>query len=986
MTQQDSFIQIATRKVASLNVKSTTFRHRETGALHVHLSSKHKENVFMVAFPTIPKNSSGVAHVLEHTALCGSRRYPVRDPFFMMIRRSLSSFMNAFTASDWTAYPFASQNKKDFFNLLDVYLDAAFFPNLDGLDFSQEGQRLELEDPSRLDSPLTYKGVVYNEMIGSMSSPTSRLWQSITTHLFPDTTYRFNSGGEPRDIPNLRHADLLAFHKEHYHPSNAMFFTFGDLDPKVIQAQIEDQVLKHFQATDVSHIRVNDQPRFIAPIAVEQAYHHEQEKAQTHIVLNWLLGHSFDVDAFLSQSLLADVLLADSSCPLYHALEQSPLAKSPSSLCGLDNNLRQMIFSCGVEGSDPEHADAIERLIMTTLETVKREGIAAEKLEAAIFQMEMAQREITGSSYPYGLQLILATLPAVIHQQEAHQLLDIDQPLQRLREAIKKPNFIKDLIDKCLLNNNHRLRIVLKPDAQYRNKENQLLQERLQQEALALKQRDRQALLRQQRALEKRQKRQDNPNVLPKLGMQDIPKTIEIAKGKTWSHPKLTLNFYPQATNHMVYHDMILPFPALTAKEQEIFPYCTMLWDELGCGKRSYREMQAWQNRVSGGISLESSVCHWVNDHNKTHSSLLIFGKSTREHYQDLQELLHTTFYDVRFDEYDYIRKQIAQNRLSFEQSINQSGHAFAMQASAGYCNDLAYWAMQSTGLIALQNMQKIENKIDQEDALEAFCHSLAALYQKLTQQGPKSHLCIGEKAWENSFQKNIDATWSKSRLDASGSVFAIKPQAIAQKQMWIANTQVHYCAKSYSTVPMSHSDLPALLVLAKVLSNGYLHTAVREKGGAYGGGAVTHLDSGIFSFYSYRDPRIEGTLADFDASLLWAKQGDWPKRMLDEAKLGIIANMDKPHSPAAEARHAFYQEMTGRSPDFRQQLRRKILAVSKEDVCKVVQQYFDPEKASTAVLTHSGTLKTLGDLGMQVYDLNAVNKSVKTKVKACKV
>src|SRR5210317_1723061 len=222
-----AFIPVRQHTVDSLNIRVEQYEHRATGAAHYHLASDYSENVFLVALRTVPHDSTGVAHILEHTALCGSERYPVRDPFFMMLRRSLNTFMNAMTSSDWTAYPFASQNRKDYFNLLDVYLDAVFFSRLDPLDFAQEGHRVEFAEPDNPDSDLVYKGVVFNEMKGAMSSVSSTLWSKLCEHLFPSTTYHYNSGGDPEHIPDLSYEQLQDFYRSHYHPSNAIFMTFG---------------------------------------------------------------------------------------------------------------------------------------------------------------------------------------------------------------------------------------------------------------------------------------------------------------------------------------------------------------------------------------------------------------------------------------------------------------------------------------------------------------------------------------------------------------------------------------------------------------------------------------------------------------------------------------------------------------------------------------------------------------------------------------
>ena len=236
-----AFELLRTESVPSLKVIYEEYRHRETGAQHIHLASDNSENVFLVALRTVPMDSTGVAHILEHTALCGSEKYPVRDPFFMMIRRSLNTFMNAFTSSDWTAYPFASQNKKDFNNLLDVYLDAVFFARLDPLDFAQEGHRMEFADPNDSSTELTFKGVVFNEMKGAMSSINSVLWQTMSKYLYPTSTYHYNSGGDPENIPDLTYEQFIEFYKTHYHPSNAIFLTFGDIPAAEHQEKFQER-------------------------------------------------------------------------------------------------------------------------------------------------------------------------------------------------------------------------------------------------------------------------------------------------------------------------------------------------------------------------------------------------------------------------------------------------------------------------------------------------------------------------------------------------------------------------------------------------------------------------------------------------------------------------------------------------------------------------------------------------------------------------
>ncbi|HEY8385374.1 MAG TPA: insulinase family protein, partial [Porticoccaceae bacterium] len=433
-----SFEFLRRQTVKSLNLVVEEYRHRVTGAQHIHLASDSSENVFLVALRTVPEDSTGVAHILEHTALCGSEKYPVRDPFFMMIRRSLNTFMNAMTSSDWTAYPFASLNRKDYFNLLDVYLDAVFFSRLDPLDFAQEGHRLEFAEPGNPDSPLVYKGVVFNEMKGAMSSPVSTLWHGLGKYLYPTTTYRHNSGGDPECIPDLTYQQLRHFYETHYHPSNAIFMTFGDIPAATIQERIETQALSRFQRLDVE-ISVPDEKRYLAPVRVEEAYAFDEDAPsdnKTHIVIGWLLGASTNLLESMEAHLLSSVLLDNSASPLLQALETTDLGNSPSPLCGLDDSQKELCFVCGIEGSEPDRARELERLVLDVLERVAREGIPEEQVAASLHQLELQQREITGDSYPFGLQLLMTALTSATHRGDPIALLDLDPVLETLRQRI----------------------------------------------------------------------------------------------------------------------------------------------------------------------------------------------------------------------------------------------------------------------------------------------------------------------------------------------------------------------------------------------------------------------------------------------------------------------------------------------------------------------------------------------------------------------
>jgi len=947
--------------IESLGIEMQEFVHRKTGALHYHIAAENEENVFLVAFRTVPEDNTGVAHILEHTALCGSEKYPVRDPFFMMTRRSLNTFMNAFTSSDWTAYPFASQNRKDYFNLLDVYLDAAFFSRLDPLDFAQEGHRVEFSEPGNSDSPLVYKGVVFNEMKGAMSSPVSTLWQTLTRYLFPATTYHFNSGGDPEAIPDLSYEELLAFYKSHYHPSNAVIMTFGDLPAAELQERFETQALGRFEALEEA-ITVEDEKRYFSPVCIEEGYALEQDdlNAKTHHVLAWLLGPSIDLEQQLKAHLLSRVLLDNSSSPLRYALESTELGLSPSPLCGLEDSNREMAFMCGLEGSEPQQAADFEKLVLDVLQEVAEKGVPQEHLEAALHQLELSQREISGDGYPYGMSLILASLSSAIHRGDPIALLNLDPVLEKLREDIKEPDFIPAMVRELLLDNPHRVRLTLRPD-------NQLSERRDAAEAVALEKikqqltaEQRQAVIEQAEALESRQNQIDDESVLPKVTIADVPAQMRIPTGESIQPEGVEYSYYAQGTNGLVYQQVIMDLPELTESEQQLLPLYSHCLTELGCADRDYQQNQAWQSQVSGGIHAYSTIRGSISDEQSVTGYMVLSGKALVSKEQELSQLLRETLETVRFDELSRIRELVSQQRTRKEQSITGQGHSLAITAAVSQFAPASLLAHKQRGLQGIVDVKALDDSLNQAENLQSLSDQLVALHSKVL-QAPRRYLLVAEPEHQKQLSDTLRDTWPIIEAD-DFSGFSLPKTRSAVCQAWTTSTQVNFCAKAFPTVPVEHPDSAALTVLGDFLRNGYLHRVIREQGGAYGGGAGQDSADAVFRFFSYRDPRLTETLDDFDAALQWLQDEEHEPQKLEEAILGIVSSIDKPGSPAGEAKQAYHSSLFGRTPEQRRGFRQRILQVSISDLQRVAAQYLKPELASVAVVTSPTAAETLGD------------------------
>ena len=970
----EAFEKVNASTISSLGLTVTEYRHKLTKAMHIHLASEDDENVFMVAFRTMPMDDTGVAHILEHTALCGSQRYPVRDPFFMMIRRSLNTFMNAFTSSDWTAYPFASKNKKDFENLLGVYLDAAFFSRLDPLDFAQEGHRMAFSDPKNPESDLVYQGVVFNEMKGAMSSPESQLWHRLSQHLFPSTTYQYNSGGEPSAIPSLAYEDLKAFYKSHYHPSNAVFLTYGDLPAEWHHSRIQQLALAQFEKGDTD-IAVSKAKRHISPQRITEHYALEETSQKTYHVLAWLLGDVTDLHGVLDAYFLSRLLLDHSASPLMHALETTQLGTGPAPMDGVIDTTREIAFACGIEGSDPEHAEALESLVLSTLKTVQKNGVDQATCESVLRQLELEQREVGGAGYPYGLQLCLRALTPAIHRADPIAYLDMDTALVGMREKIKDKQFIPQLIEQLLLNNSHRILLTLAPDSTLADTMIKQEKKQLADAKEAMTEAQKKALIAQNTALDARQKQAEDMEILPKVTPQDVPESWHMAKGNTHAKGEQFVHTYAQPCNGLIYQDIVMPLSE--SAHWRYLPWFNACLTELGCGDDDYQAMQIKQYRASGGVGTSISFVADLDDPQILKGYFSLTGKALKSQNKSLAELMWTMLSKTRFDENARIKDMLHQYAESKRRSITGSGHSLAMLAAGSVHCMAANVEHQLFGLAGIaQTLNQLERIDDNQQGLrEAF----EVLHQDLLKAERASLLIADEADLYQAADEVISSMPASSKTPWSvwGSETLMVPP---MQQLWVVDTQVNFCAKAYPTVGMTHPDAAVLSVLALILRNGYCHGAIREQGGAYGGGAVHSAGHHSLRFYSYRDPRLLETLDDFDLAVDWLLQQDWPESLLEEAILGVISQIDKPSSPSGEARRAFYHEYEGVTEAMLQQHRARVLHVDCDAIQRVAKTYLCPEKASTAVITNARTLDTLRDTeflaNATVFDLKGSDTS----------
>ena len=968
-TVHPAFQLVRQHHVEALDILVSEYKHKVTGAVHYHLAANHDENVFLVAFRTQPMDSKGEAHILEHTALCGSEKFPVRDPFFLMIRRSLNTFMNAFTAADWTAYPFATQNKKDFQNLLEVYMDAAFAANLNPLDFAQEGIRIELENGEPV-----YKGVVFNEMKGAMSSPSDQLYHQLAHHLFPETTYHYNSGGDPKDIPDLSYEELVNFYKSHYHPSNAVFMTFGNESAYNLQEQFETLALSKFQQGETLYSKA--ERRLTAPVTVTESYAVDAEdlKDKTYHIISWLLPEASDIKLRLGMRLVEGILLEDSASPLRHYLETCGYAQSTGPIMGVDDSNFEMTFYCGVQGSNPEHAEEFKAGVFKVLEQVASAPVDAQMVEAILHQIELHQREINGDGTPYGLSLILNGLGSAIHHSDPVHVWDVDTAIEQVKEELKDPMWLSNLIKTHLIDNQHRVQMTLVPDAEKSAKEAEAEKARLAAIGAQLTDEQKAEIVAQTEALKVRQDTPDDLNLLPKVGLEDVPAELQIVQGQLReiisNGLDTPLNLYHAGTNGIYYQQVLVQIPQ-DIVQSPYFNLLSILVGEVGAGEYDYLELQQLQTAVSGGLGMGASLRSKLDDKNQITAWLTLTTKSLVNNL-DAIRLLKVAFEQLRFDEKDRIIELLQQRKTRWQSRVSGAGHSYAMQVAGRNHSALALRDYNNTGLGALNWLTELTAKIEQDEtAYDALIAELQLIHHRIL-KAPKQFLLVCEEHQSERLVEEVQTIWDKLSIEPNDrELTQVKATVTENDEAWLIQANVQFCSAAYPAVEVSHPDAAPLMVLAAYLRNGFLHSAIREKGGAYGGGASYDGNACSFRFYSYRDPRLAETFQDFDASIEWLLNAPQQEHQLEEAILGLIASMDKPGSPAGEAITACYSLLHKRTPAYRKLLRTRLLAVNLDDLKRVATTYIQSQKPTKAVVAPVAKRDILMELGFDIKQVN---------------
>ncbi len=959
----------------SINATMIRLQHQQTGARFMHLERDDDNHLFAVGFRTPPDDSTGVAHILEHTALCGSKKFPVRDPFFSMLKRSLNSFMNAMTASDWTLYPFSSMNRKDFQNLLDIYLDAAFFPNLTERDFSQEGHRLEFAEIDNPQSPLEYKGVVYNEMKGAMSDPSSLLSRRMGRHLYPTTTYRHNSGGEPSDIPNLTWQQLRDFHARFYHPSNSWFFSSGNLELPALLATVEARVLKQFDRLELDSEVPAEQP-LLTPQQVVELYPldaGEPLEKRSMVQVAWLTNDINDSFERLAMSLLQTLLLGNPAAPLYKALLDSGLGANLAPGAGYHDDNRSTYFAAGLQGTDPEQQLAIEKLIVETLEQVATEGFSRERIDGAIHRLEFSSREVTGDSYPYALLLLMRLMGPWIHGGDPLAALNFEENLERLQQELDKGPFFEQLIRRQLLDNPHRVTLLLKPDTELGPQQQAQVRAELDRITAGLNEDEKQQLVEQGLALKKAQEEPEDLSCLPTLELNDIPPQEHAVAVSQERLGPVNSYWFDQPTNGIATVALNFGLDGLTEEQLAYLPIFSSLLSQIGAGKRDYLQMAERMEAVTGGISARTSLLDCPDRLDDYLATFELKGKALVRNCQPLFELLTDMLQTPDFNDLQRLHTVLNQLKISLENSVPQSGHTYAARVAAAGLTAAARLREDWSGLSQVAVIREYAGK--QPDELQPLADSLAQIARQLFNTRQLQAAITVEKTHFAPFRAELAGLIDRLPQPVEPAVaITASFEPVPKRCGIIWSLPVNYVTRVFRAVAYTHPDSAALMVLAKLLRAEFLHREIREQGGAYGGLASYNAEAGVFSLLSYRDPHLLRTLQVYDQAIDWAAAGQFDSVSVKEAILAVFSDLDKPLSPAGVGAQEFANLRQGMTLEMRNRMRQQLLQVDAEALQAVAAKYLQQVLSAVSVLAGETALQQANEqLGERALELRKI-------------
>ncbi|RYP60034.1 hypothetical protein DL771_010645 [Monosporascus sp. 5C6A] len=946
------FTLLRAKHVPELELTALHLKHDKTGADYLHIARDDSNNVFSIGFKTNPPDDTGVPHILEHTTLCGSKKYPIRDPFFKMLPRTLSNFMNAFTASDHTYYPFATTNAQDFQNLMSVYLDATLHPLLKETDFAQEGWRIGPEKPQVAaaegeatpdDSKLVFKGVVYNEMKGQMSDAGYLFYIRFQDHIFPSIN---NSGGDPQKITDLTYEQLKKFHAEHYHPSNAKLMTYGDMPLadhlKEIDARME--VFERIQADLESKTPINltDGPRTVTVFGPVDPLADPDKQYKTSV--SWITGDTTDVLESFSLAILSSLLMDGYGSPLYKGLVESGLATDWSPNAGYDSSAITGIFSVGLTGVARDNVEKVKDEVQKILREVRENGFERPKIDGYLHQLELSLKHKTAN---FGISVLHRLKGKWFNGADPFKSLAWNDTVAAFEAKLAEGGYLEGLMDKYLLNDN-TLVFTMTPSenfgADLAKEEDERLASKImeatreaggEQEARKFfEQRELELLVEQGKSSTQ------DLSCLPTVHVRDIPRRKEPVVVRDEVAHGTAIQWREAPTNGLTYFRAINKLENLPDELRVLIPLFTDSIMRLGTKDMTMEQLEDLIKLKTGGVSVSYHSTPSPTDFQQASEGLVFSGMALDRNVPAMFDLIRKLVLETNFDSPEAaprIRQLLEASADGVVNDIASSGHAFARRYAESSLTRNAYLGEQVGGLSQVKLITSLASR-PQSDQYEDVIEKLKQI-QNFALAGDNMRMALTCGVDSSQDISKALSEFIASRPAEPVSLAPTPNQSFTRdiKAFFPLPYQVYYGSLALPTVSYtSHHGAP-LQILAQLLTHKHLHHEIREKGGAYGGGAYMKGLDGLFGFYSYRDPNPQNTLSIMRNAGRWALDKQWSDQDFEEAKISVFQSVDAPKAVNTEGMDRF---VSGITEEMKQKRREELLDATKDQVREVAQTY----------------------------------------------
>lgn len=940
--QFEGYKLIEKRFVKEVNADVYYLEHIKSGAHIVKVAADDPNKTFAVGFKTEPNSNSGTPHIIEHSVLNGSKNYPVKSPFDEMGKTSLNTFLNAFTSSDFTFYPVASMNEKDYFNLMGVYLDAVFFPLIydDPRIFKQEGWHYELTDKQ---SPVVYKGVVYNEMKGAFSSPQRELAYQINKNLFPDNGYGLSSGGYPMDIPDLTYEDFLAFHKKNYHPANSLVMIYGDADIKKELELIDKQYLSKFDKIEINNETKPQAPftemkEVTAPYSVIEGTPTEN---QTFLSLSWVYGNGYNREQAIPLDILADVLVNQESAPIRLALQEAGIGRDISAY---NSSNQQNTFTITVKNANPEDKDKFKEIVLNVLKEQVEKKLDKNAIEAYVNRLEFNLRE--GNSSQKGLNALFPCFSNWMFTKDPFYGIEWEKPLAELKTKFND-GILENMINEAMLNNNHALLLVLKPKPGLEKELAEQTTQKLAEYKASLSDEELEKLIKETQELIEYQKREDDPEALaklPKLGREDIKPEGEWFEAEEKDVEGTKVLHFNDFTNGVVYTNLMFDLKALP---EELIPYASLLTNLVGkmdTENHKFGDLEKEIRKNTG--TFYTYINTWIENYDDTKliPKFVVVSKAMPEKTDKMFELMNEVLFTTKFDDTERLKNLLVRHQARLQSRVKNSGLNYAMTRTMSYFSNSGVFSELTNGFEYYWFINDIVKDFDNNSA-----QVVANIKKTAELLFNKSNIITGTACYNEDYN-----VFTKAYTAFVNQL----PEKEVEKQEWkfnpakkneafVSASKVQYVVKAFNFRKLGYDWDGKMAVLNNILSNDYLQTQVRVIGGAYGGFSGISNDGTVY-FGSYRDPNLKETLINYDSSATYLANFKADEQTMLGYIIGAVSNLDYPLTASQKANVAYGRYFSKYTKEQMEANRKALLSTTVEDINKMAKMIEDVLKENT--------------------------------------